>query len=189
MGDGFRDRLVIVEDLVMSGGVVIGRGDHQAIGAEFLGFLGVAHGIGRVGVHGADHHLHAAGDMLDGGFDITAALFIGDRQKFTGGAEDDDAGDAAGELPIEKTLECGFVDALAVGRERSDGDAVTAAKLLGHRNIRIDRLTRGRAAGPHPRSGSFGETGFTGRRVHPANICYYSERLGVSKAVRPAMRR
>src|SRR6202034_3927018 len=65
--DRLRDGPVIAPDLIVGGRVVIRRQHHQAIGAQFLGLLAVANGIGRMGVHGPDDDVGPAGYLPDSG--------------------------------------------------------------------------------------------------------------------------
>ena len=65
-------------DLVLGRGVVVGRDDHQPVGAERLGFAAVAHRVRRVRVHRADQHVDPAGDVLHGRLDVAAAFLVAD---------------------------------------------------------------------------------------------------------------
>jgi len=55
-----------------------------------------------VGVHGADQHGDAPGDVADRGLDEFAPLVVAQGQKLAGGAEDDQAGHADAKLPVEE---------------------------------------------------------------------------------------
>ena len=102
---GFRDCAVIRKNLVVGRRVIIGRHDHQAVGPDRFRLAAVTHGNRRVGIHRADQHLDPAGDVSDCGFDQYSAFRLGDGQKLSAGAEDDDTGYLAGNLPVEEMFQ------------------------------------------------------------------------------------
>ena len=131
-GHSVADRPVIFEDLVIRGRVIIGRDDHQAIGAQILRLAAVAHRVGRIGVHRADHHLIAATRMAHGRINQQAALFVADGQELASGAQHDHTGHARFHLPIQKGVQPADVDAAAVIIERCDGNGVAAPEIFCH---------------------------------------------------------
>src|SRR5262245_37923947 len=143
-GDPVADRPVIGEDLVIGRSVVIGRDDHETVGAELLGLDTVAYRVRRIGIHGADQHRHALADMLDGLFHEKRAFVIADRQKLARCPENDQPRNAFGKLPIDEALPCRNIDTAAVRGERGDCYGETAAERLGHLAVSeaIDRAFR-----------------------------------------------
>jgi Glycine/D-amino acid oxidases (deaminating) len=73
--------------------------------------------------------------MLHRGLDEHPPLLIGQRQELAGRAEDDDAGDAGLDLPVDEALPGRKIDLLAALGEGGDGDGVAAAELGGHREL------------------------------------------------------
>ena len=116
--DRVLDVAEVVEDLVLVGDGVEGRGDDHRVDAGGLGGLGVAdHPVGG-GVDDAGDDRHAAVHLLDGVFEDLAAGGLADEDDLAGGAEHEEAVAAALDQVFEDPRVGRVVDA-EVGVERA----------------------------------------------------------------------
>ena len=128
-GDVFGDVLVEGVDFVLAG-MQAGRGeDHDAVGADGGGVFGDFEGDVHVGGHRADDDRNAPGHFLHGEFGEGLAFFKGQRGKFAGRAEGEQAVHAGFDEPVDVLGAGGVVD-LAVFLKVGDGDGENAVGLF-----------------------------------------------------------
>ena len=105
-GDGFE----VLEEAFLRGLVVIGSDGEDAVGAEFLDFVGERDDFGGVVAAGAGEDRDLALGDFEGELNDAEMLGMRERGAFPGGAAGDEEVDARVELALDERAESGFVE-------------------------------------------------------------------------------
>lgn len=98
------------EDLVVGQEPVRDRNDENGIGADLIGMARQAYRLGGGDRAGADHHRHAARDVIHQRFRGAAALLFGERADGTGAAEQGHAVCSGGNLLVRQAAQAVAID-------------------------------------------------------------------------------
>src|SRR6266404_1016054 len=111
-GDGFE----VLEEAFLRGLVVVGSDGEDAVGAEFLEFVGEGDDFGGVVPTRAGEDGHFALGNFEGNFDDAKMLGVSERGAFASGAAGDEKVDACIDLTLYERAEGGFVERAVVAK-------------------------------------------------------------------------
>ena len=134
LGGVVRDPLIVLDQAVLGGLVVVGSHHQDGIGAVVTGGLGeVQHMLGVVGA-GTGHHGDTACGALDGEADDLLALGGGQGGALAGGAHGNQSGNAVLDLEVDEPCQIVIVHAGGGhGRDQGSTDALEDGLVgLGH---------------------------------------------------------
>ena len=119
--DIVRQVLIMFDETVLGGLVVIRSHDKKGVGAGLFGLEAELQGMAGIVAAGPGNDLHTACNVIDTVLDECDVLVILEGGAFAGGAADRDGSGAAGDMFIHELMELGVVDLALLGEGSDDG--------------------------------------------------------------------